>query len=111
MTINGMNHTRIAILTIDCCTIINLIMITLIFSIAGVYYSYRQWMYFNNNPVDRYNLQPNLKSLINSYFVKADTWLYILIASSIALTIVLLFVILFRKRIVIAIALIKEGSK
>lgn len=91
-------------------------MIILIFfyfrlSITGVYYSYRQWMYFNDNPVDRYNLQPNLKSLVNSYFVKADTWLYILIASSIALTIILLFVILFRKRIVIAIALIKEGSK
>lgn len=103
-----MNHTRIAILTNDKR---QLIIITLIFSIAGVYYSYRQWMYFNDNPVDRYNLQPNLKSLINSYFVKADTWLYILIASSIALTIVLLFVILFRKRIVIAIALIKEGSK
>lgn len=67
--------------------------------------------YFKKNPVDRFNLQLNLKSYIDSLFVEANTWLYILIATSVVLVVILLFVIVFRKRIVIAIALIKEGSK
>jgi choline transporter-like protein 2/4/5 len=61
--------------------------------------------------VDRFNLQPNLRSLINSYFVEANTWLYILIGTAVVLVVILLLVLVFRKRIVIAIALIKEGSK
>lgn len=62
-------------------------------------------------PVERFNLQPNLKSLINSYFIEADTWLIIFIGTSLVFFGILLLVIVFRKRISIAIALIKEGSK
>lgn len=80
-------------------------------SFSGVYFSYHQYDFYSKNPVDRYNLQPNLKSLISSYFVEARTWLYILIAVAVVLTVILLLILVFRKRIVIAIALIKEGSK
>lgn len=78
---------------------------------SGTYFSYRQYDFYSKNPVDRYNLQPNLKSLISSYFVQANTWLYILIGTAVVLAVILLLVLVFRKRIVIAIALIKEGSK
>ncbi|CAG9809296.1 unnamed protein product [Chironomus riparius] len=78
---------------------------------TGLFFSYRQYDFYSKKPVDRYNLQPNLKSIINSYFIEANTWLYILIGSSIVFLVILLLVIVFRKRITIAIALIKEGSK
>jgi LPXTG-motif cell wall-anchored protein len=68
-------------------------------------------MYYNENPENRYNLQPNVKSVIGSYFVEASTWLYLTIGVGVALLIILLLVLVFRKRISIAIAVIKEGSK
>jgi solute carrier family 44 (choline transporter-like protein), member 2/4/5 len=43
--------------------------------------------------------------------VESTTWLYILIGVSVIFALILLFIIVFRKRIVLAIALIKEGSK
>lgn len=42
---------------------------------------------------------------------KKDTWLYLLIILSVLLTIIVLIVIFLRKRIAVAIALVKEGSK
>lgn len=77
----------------------------------GIYFSYQQYDLYKKNPVERYNLQPNLKSQINQYFVESTTWLYILIGVSVIFALILLFIIVFRKRIVLAIALIKEGSK
>lgn len=82
-----------------------------VFFFLGVYFSYQQYDWYSKNPVERYNLQPNLKSLVNSYFVEAKTWLYILIGVASVLAVILLLVLVFRKRISIAIALIKEGSK
>ncbi|CRK97982.1 CLUMA_CG011354, isoform A [Clunio marinus] len=77
-----------------------------------VYFSYHQYDFYSKNPLsEQYKLQPNLRSLISSYFVEARTWLYILIAIAVVLVVILLLVLVFRKRIVIAIALIKEGSK
>ncbi|XP_070505123.1 choline transporter-like 2 [Chironomus tepperi] len=78
---------------------------------AGLFYSFYQYDFYTKNPHERFNLQPNLKSIINSYFIKAETWLYILIGSSLVFFGILLLVVVFRKRISIAIALIKEGSK
>ena len=81
------------------------------FSHLGLFYSYTQYDFYKKKPEERFNLQPNLKSIISSYFVEADTWLYILIGSSVVFIVILLLVIVFRTRISIAIALIKEGSK
>lgn len=78
----------------------------------GVYYSYREYKIITANPTDSHvNVSPNLSSLINSWFKSDQTWLIILIVLSILLVILLLVVLVLRKRIVIAIALIKEGSK
>lgn len=53
----------------------------------------------------------NLASLVNEYLAKKETWLVLSILSGVVLLIIALIVIFLRKRIVIAIALVKEGSK
>ncbi|XP_065083197.1 choline transporter-like 2 isoform X3 [Ochlerotatus camptorhynchus] len=78
----------------------------------GVYYSYEQYQYISQHPVESHvNVSPNLSSLINSWFKSDRTWLWILVILSILLVVLLLVVLVLRKRIVIAIALVKEGSK
>ncbi|XP_058055526.1 choline transporter-like 2 isoform X3 [Anopheles bellator] len=78
----------------------------------AVYYSYTEYRKISANPVAAHvNVSPNLSSLINSWFKSDQTWLWILIVTSIVLVVLLLVVLVLRKRIVIAIALIKEGSK
>lgn len=78
----------------------------------GVYYSYEQYQYISQHPVESHvNVSPNLSSLINSWFKSDRTWLWILIILSIILVVLLLVILVLRKRIVIAIALVKEGSK
>lgn len=53
----------------------------------------------------------NIASLVNEYLAKKETWLVLSIVSGIVFLIIALIVIFLRKRIVIAIALVKEGSK
>lgn len=53
----------------------------------------------------------NLSKLAESWLGKTSTWLVLSIASAVALVIIVLVVLILRKRIVIAIALVKEGSK
>uniref|UniRef100_A0AAG5D3B7 Choline transporter-like protein n=1 Tax=Anopheles atroparvus TaxID=41427 RepID=A0AAG5D3B7_ANOAO len=78
----------------------------------GVYYSYREYRAIIANPVvSHVNVSPNLSSLVNAWFKSDQTWLIILIVLSVLLIVLLLVVLVLRKRIVIAIALIKEGSK
>ncbi|XP_062563117.1 choline transporter-like 2 isoform X2 [Armigeres subalbatus] len=78
----------------------------------GVYYSYEQYNYISQHPVESHvNVSPNLSSLVNSWFKSDQTWLWILIILSIVLVVLLLVILVLRKRIVIAIALVKEGSK
>ncbi|XP_052862556.1 choline transporter-like 2 isoform X1 [Anopheles cruzii] len=78
----------------------------------AVYYSYTEYRKISANPVAAHvNVSPNLSSLVNSWFKSDQTWLWILIVTSIVLVVLLLVVLVLRKRIVIAIALIKEGSK
>lgn len=77
-----------------------------------MYYSYEQYQYISQHPVENHvNVSPNLSSLINSWFKSDRTWLWILIILSIILVVLLLVILVLRKRIVIAIALVKEGSK
>lgn len=53
----------------------------------------------------------NIASLANEYLAKKETWLVLSIICGIVFLIIFLIVIFLRKRIVIAIALVKEGSK
>uniref|UniRef100_A0A182S7M0 Choline transporter-like protein n=1 Tax=Anopheles maculatus TaxID=74869 RepID=A0A182S7M0_9DIPT len=77
----------------------------------GVYYSFREYQKIRANPVAAHvNVSPNLSSLVNSWFKSDQTWLGILIVLSVILIVLLLVVLVLRKRIVIAIALVKEGS-
>ncbi|XP_055591982.1 choline transporter-like 2 isoform X2 [Uranotaenia lowii] len=78
----------------------------------GVYYSFKQYDYISKHPVESHvNVSPNLSSLFESWFKSDQTWLAILIILSILLVILLLVILVLRKRIVIAIAVVKEGSK
>ncbi|XP_059047504.1 choline transporter-like 2 isoform X2 [Achroia grisella] len=88
------------------------------FSIAGfiallgfaVYVCYTNYKYYLDNPVHMASTS-NLLGYTQSIFTKHQTWMAILIITAIILVIMLLIVIFLRGRIVIAIALIKEGSK
>ena len=75
-----------------------------------VYYSVTRYIQLRDNPIE---VLPgyNLSSLVNEYLAKKETWLIVSIIASVVLLIILLVVIFLRKRIVIAIALVKEGSK
>lgn len=53
----------------------------------------------------------NIYSIVRKWLNQYETWMWILVILSIILAILLLVVIFLRKRIMIAIALIKEGSK
>ncbi|KAK9719051.1 Plasma-membrane choline transporter [Popillia japonica] len=73
----------------------------------GVYWAYSQYRYYSDNPYAHEKASNWFQELI----MKSGTWMGLLIAFSILLAILLLVVIFLRKRIVLAIALIKEGSK
>lgn len=77
---------------------------------AGTYYSVTQYIQLKKNPV-KVPEGYNLKNLVNQYLAKEETWLVLSIISGVVLLIIALVVIFLRKRIVIAIALVKEGSK
>ncbi|KAJ6641805.1 Choline transporter-like 2 [Pseudolycoriella hygida] len=76
----------------------------------ATYYSVKQFIYLRDNPVEVLGGY-NLASLVNEYLAKKETWLVLSIISGVALLIIALIVIFLRKRIVIAIGLVKEGSK
>ncbi|KAI4460117.1 choline transporter-like (slc family 44) [Holotrichia oblita] len=73
----------------------------------GVYWAYSQYRYYKDNPTAYEDATNWFQELI----MRSGTWMGLLIAFSILLAILLLVVIFLRKRIVLAIALIKEGSK
>lgn len=75
-----------------------------------VYLCYKNYAYYRANPVTLIQTT-NLKGYAESIFTKHQTWLALLIILAVILVILVLIVIFLRSRIVIAIALIKEGSK
>ncbi|XP_047535659.1 choline transporter-like 2 isoform X3 [Vanessa atalanta] len=83
-----------------------------LFALLGfaIYLCYKNYEYYKANPVGLYQTT-NLKGYAQSIFAKSETWLVILIISAIVFLILLLVIIFLRNRIVIAIALIREGSK
>lgn len=70
-----------------------------------------RYIYLRDNPPERPSAGTNLAAIFDNYLQMKDTWLVIAIITSIFLLIVLLIILVLRKRIVIAIALVKEGSK
>lgn len=63
------------------------------------------------HPPTETTIVTNVSKLLESWNKDKQLWLYGGIASAIVLIIILLIVLVLRKRIVIAIALVKEGSK
>lgn len=76
-----------------------------------MYYSYTRYAYLKMYPDYNADSASNIYSTLRRLFSKSETWMWILVILAIILTILVLVVIFLRKRIVIAIALIKEGSK
>lgn len=70
-----------------------------------------QYDYFKTYPQYNNPAATNIYSVVRKWLNQHQTWMWILVILSVILAILLLVVIFLRKRIVIAIALIKEGSK
>lgn len=68
-------------------------------------------MYLKNRPPTDTNINTNLSLWLDTLVQNPKFWLYTGIGAAVVLVIVLLIVLVLRKRIVIAIALVKEGSK
>lgn len=77
----------------------------------GIYWSQKEYRYFVANPPLRPDAGTNLQAIFNNYMHSKTTWLVILILLSVLLVVLLLVLLVLRKRIQIAIALVKEGSK
>ncbi|XP_055380342.1 choline transporter-like 2 isoform X4 [Condylostylus longicornis] len=76
----------------------------------GIYFCVSEYLYWRENP-GVIRTAYNIRGQVQTIFEKESTWLYLSIATSVVFLIILLLVIFLRKRIVIAIALVKEGSK
>ncbi|XP_068628410.1 choline transporter-like 2 isoform X4 [Battus philenor] len=76
----------------------------------SIYLCYKNYVYYRDNPVSLVQTT-NLKGYAQSIFTKQETWMTILVILAIVLAILLIIVIFLRSRIVIAIALIREGSR
>ncbi|KAM7363587.1 choline transporter-like 2 [Cochliomyia hominivorax] len=73
-------------------------------------YSFEQYRYWKSEPHVK-NHAINLKAHFQNVFQDSNTWLYTTIVQGGILTIVVLIVFVIRKRIKIAVAIIKEASK
>lgn len=82
-----------------------------LFGDIGTYYSFKRYMYLRDRPPTDVNVHTNLSLWISTLLQKPSTWLTLGIVAAIVLVVILLVVLVLRKRILIAIALVKEGSK
>lgn len=78
--------------------------------VSAVYFTAAKYIELKDQ-TDSTTTQNDNQNVFESYATKKDTWLVLLIIASIVLAIVLLILIFLRKRIILAIALVKEGSK
>ncbi|XP_028176614.1 CTL-like protein 2 isoform X2 [Ostrinia furnacalis] len=76
----------------------------------SLYLCYQNYAYYRANPVSLHQTT-NIKGYAESLLTKQETWMVLLVIIAVVLVILLLLVIFLRKRITIAIALIREGSK
>ncbi|XP_055298672.1 choline transporter-like 2 isoform X2 [Sitodiplosis mosellana] len=77
----------------------------------GTYYSFKEYVHLRDRPPTDVNVNTNLSLLFDTWLQNPTTWLVFGIVAAVLLLIILLVVLVLRKRIVIAIALVKEGSK
>ncbi|XP_005385286.1 PREDICTED: choline transporter-like protein 5 isoform X2 [Chinchilla lanigera] len=78
----------------------------------GIFYCYQQYNKLQKNPESSLSLYDVLiQTNINTYFQLKQTWFILLIILSVVELIIILLLIFLRKRIRLAIALLKEGSK
>lgn len=68
-------------------------------------------MYLKNNPPTDQTIVTNVSKFVEKWKKEKNTWLGFGIVAAVVLFIILLIVLVLRKRIKIAIALVKEGSK
>lgn len=76
---------------------------------SAVYYSAKEYKYRKDHPATKQ--QEEEANVFESYLLLKETWLVFLIASAVVLGIILLTLVFLRKRIMLAIALIREGSR
>lgn len=79
--------------------------------VFGIYWSQKEYRYFLANEPLRPAPGTNLQQIFDNYMHSKTTWLVILIVLAVVLTVLLLVLLVLLKRIRIAIALVKEGSK
>lgn len=82
-----------------------------IFGRAVTYYSFKQFFYLQKHPPDETTIVTNASKLFEKWGKEKNVWLTGGIITAVILVVILLIVLVLRKRIVIAIALVKEGSK
>lgn len=77
----------------------------------GTYYCFKEFQRLKNRPVTDTIVASNLLLWIKAQLEKPNTWLYFAIALSVLFVVLFLVILVLRKRIAIAAALVKEGSK
>lgn len=77
------------------------------FLITGTYLTAKNYDYYKKHPYDH----ENAKNMFEKYVKTKEFWLVLLIISSVVLALLLFVLIFIRKQVILAIALIKEGSK
>lgn len=75
------------------------------------YYCFARFKFLKEHPPTEATVVTNFSKLLEKWGKEKDTWLYSGIITAVILVIILLIVLVLRERIVIAIALVKEGSK
>lgn len=77
----------------------------------GTYYCFKEFQRLKNRPVTDTIVASNLLLWVKAQLEKPNTWLYFAIALSVLFVVLFLVILVLRKRIAIAAALVKEGSK
>lgn len=75
------------------------------------FYCFKRFKDLRDHPPTETTIVTNVSKLLESWNKSEKLWLYTGIVAAVLFVIILLVVLVLRKRIVIAIALVKEGSK
>lgn len=99
----------------QCCVLVVYVVLLLLaisrFYIAGIYVSYKHYVQLRDTGEPIVQQANNIKGKLSSVFNKQGFWVALLIFFVVLLALILIMVIFLRKRIAIAVTLIREGSK
>lgn len=105
----------VAMLGAGMISFLNLILVFYIFQLffpfIGCYFCFTRYIYLKKHPPTETTIITNVSKIFEKWSKNQNFWLYSGIVIAVILVIVLLVILVLRKRIVIAIALVKEGSK